>query len=394
MIFKKKKVILHFLNYSPRIYSGLDRFNLVLSFELQKKGYTSVFIFIDKIIQKDIERDIIKSGSKVEILKINKNKIDTIKDLFHLIKKYRPAAVHAHFETAIKTILAFMCFCFRIDYFVTTHSLITDLSFNEFKLKYGLSGLLKFKFHLRLLLFFSKISFCVSNAIRNQYVEFCGVNSKKLQKIYLGVKINSEIPNKIQQRIKLNLPLDKFLIINVSAIEKIKGIDILIKSARILRNTHNLNNFLIIHVGGLRSEDNFDIEYAKTLKTLQKEMLDGSDNFIWLGKRSDIFDILSACDIYVHPSRLEGISVAIMEACAAHLPVVGSRVGGIPEIIHDDINGILFEPDNEIQLADALNKLITNEELRNRLASNAFTLIKENWDMEKQVKKLVEAYNL
>ena len=83
-----------------------------------------------------------------------------------------------------------------------------------------------------------------------------------------------------------------------------------------------------------------------------------------------------------------------MEACAAHLPVVGSKVGGIPEIIQNGINGFLFDPENEFELAEVLNKLIINNELRNNISLNAFMSIKENWDIEKQVKKLIETYDL
>ena len=91
---------------------------------------------------------------------------------------------------------------------------------------------------------------------------------------------------------------------------------------------------------------------------------------------------------------MEGISVAIMEACSAFLPILGSNVGGIPEIIKDDINGLLIEPENEQQLAEALSKLISNEKLRMEMGTKSYQMVKEKWDMNKQVIKLVEAYGI
>jgi len=390
----KQKNILHFLSYSPRIYSGLDRFTIALSVELEKKGYQSVFVFDDEIGTNELEQDILTAGAKIELLNTTNGMLHTAKNIQLLLKKYRPEIVHSHFEPYIKTILAVMCFVYRIHFYFSNHSLKFNQSALDYRKEKGFLKALRWRLYLSFLLFLCDKSFCVSKAILNEYIGYSGSNSKKLQLLYLGVNTNLERQTKEILRRDLNLPLNKVLIVNVSAIDYVKGIDIIIKAAMLLSKKYQLNDFQIIHVGGLRADIESNIKYERELKDLQIELLGKTDHFKWLGKRSDIHKILSACDIYIHPSRMEGISVAIMEACSASLPILGSNVGGIPEIILDDINGLLIEPGNEQQLAEGLSKLISNEKLRTDMGNKAFQMVKEKWDMNKQAMKLAEAYGI
>ena len=391
MFFKKEKIVLHFLCYSPRIYSALDRFTIHLSKQLKEKGYKSIFIFNDELGIMELESDILKSGAEIELLDTKRGSANLIKELNNLLKKYKPEIIHSHFEFNIKTFLAILSFLYGIRFYFSAHSFMTKLSPKEYKMVNGLYSFYRFRIHLLLLLILCKKTFCVSEAVKNEFTDYAGINSSKLLKLYLGVKIFSEKQDKKRLREKLNLHPEKILIVNISAIEYIKGIDLLLKAAAILNAKFKLNNFQIIHVGGLRAENDFNKNYEKELKELQKKI---SNNFLWLGKRNDIHNILSACDIYVHPSRMEGLPTTLMEASASHLPLIGSNVGGIPEIIQNNVNGILVEPENEIQLADALYYLISNEKLRKKLGDGAYSYLHKNWDMENQAIKLMSAYGI
>ncbi len=391
---QKQKTILHFLSYSPQVYSGLDRFTIALSVELKKKGYQSVFVFDDEIGDTELEQDILTAGARIELLNTKKGMLETCKNIHFLLKKYRPKIVHSHFKPYIKNILAIMCFFYRIHFYFSNHSLKFKQSALDFRKEKGFLKALRWRIYFSLLLFLCDKSFCISEAIMKEYIDFSGINSKKLQILYIGVNTSLERQKKEMLRRELMLPLNKVLIVNVSAIDYVKGIDIIIKAAMLLSEKYKLNNFKIIHVGGLRSNVEANLKYADELKRLKSELLGDSDCFNWLGKRNDIHNILSACDIYIHPSRMEGISVAIMEACSAFLPILGSNVGGIPEIIKDDVNGLLIEPENEQQLAEALSKLISNEKLRMEMGTKSYQMVKEKWDMNKQVIKLVEAYGI
>ena len=89
-----------------------------------------------------------------------------------------------------------------------------------------------------------------------------------------------------------------------------------------------------------------------------------------LGERSDAIRVMSACDGFVLASNNEGLPVAVMEALALGLPVVGTEVGGMPEAV-DDTNGVLVPPRDPQALADALAALAADPERRIALAEGA-----------------------
>jgi glycosyltransferase involved in cell wall biosynthesis len=107
--------------------------------------------------------------------------------------------------------------------------------------------------------------------------------------------------------------------------------------------------------------------------TLQDKIAtQGLNDFIKiLGNRDNIPDYLAAADIFVLPSRLEGMSNAILEAMATGLPIVANNCGGNREIITPKETGYLCELDNPKEIADALNQLIGNKGLRETMGRNA-----------------------
>ncbi len=85
----------------------------------------------------------------------------------------------------------------------------------------------------------------------------------------------------------------------------------------------------------------------------------------------DIRPMLSQAWVFAMPSRREAAPNAVLEAMSAELPVVGTRVGGLPELIEDGVTGIIVEPKNPRALADALITLLENESLRNSMGKKA-----------------------
>ena len=95
--------------------------------------------------------------------------------------------------------------------------------------------------------------------------------------------------------------------------------------------------------------------------------------------------LLSALDIFLVPSRQEGLGISIMEAQAAGLPVVASRVGGIPDLIEHDRTGILVEPEYPAALAEAVIALCRDEHRRVELGQAAKEFIRENYSADAMV---------
>lgn len=106
---------------------------------------------------------------------------------------------------------------------------------------------------------------------------------------------------------------------------------------------------------------------------LQKEIDERglSDTIHLLGYRTDIPEILAACDIFVLPSYREGTPRVITEAMASGLPVVATNIAGVPEQIEDGVNGILIEPGDVNTLVAGLQQLIESPELRQQYAASS-----------------------
>jgi glycosyltransferase involved in cell wall biosynthesis len=103
---------------------------------------------------------------------------------------------------------------------------------------------------------------------------------------------------------------------------------------------------------------------------------------LFLGQRADVADLLPAFDIFALPSRTEGLSIALLEACATGLAVVATAVGGNPEIVRHGETGLLVPVDDADALRDALMTLLDDASLRGRLADSANLWVKENASIE------------
>ena len=102
--------------------------------------------------------------------------------------------------------------------------------------------------------------------------------------------------------------------------------------------------------------------------------------------------LLAAADVYVFPSFSEGMPRAVLEAMAMSLPVVSSKVDGIGEVIENDDTGLLVEPGDEADLAQALLRVLGDGDFARDLGNRARAFVLENYEFEAQIKKLAELH--
>lgn len=107
---------------------------------------------------------------------------------------------------------------------------------------------------------------------------------------------------------------------------------------------------------------------------------------------SHIPEILSGADILVLPSYSEGLGMVIVEAMAAGVPCIGSKVGGIPEVIADGYNGILVQPGSPREIADAIGRLASSQGLWTSLSHAARHSIRSNHDIQRNSLALMQIY--
>lgn len=117
------------------------------------------------------------------------------------------------------------------------------------------------------------------------------------------------------------------------------------------------------------------------------------DSVRFLGFRHDLPDLISAAEVVVLPSLAEAFGLAAAEALYLGTPVVASRVGGLPEIVDDDVDGLLVSPNQPPALAEALVRVLTQPDLRARLAGSGRQKVKERFSFQAMVREYERVYD-
>ena len=133
---------------------------------------------------------------------------------------------------------------------------------------------------------------------------------------------------------------------------------------------------------------------AATLHGLA-EHLGIADRVTFAGRlcERDTLERIAAADILVVSSFMEGLPIVIMEAMAAGTSVIASRVAGIPELIEDGKNGLLFTPSNWDELADRMRRLIDDDAMRECFAKRGLATVKAQFDTDRSAKRLRELFS-
>lgn len=121
----------------------------------------------------------------------------------------------------------------------------------------------------------------------------------------------------------------------------------------------------------------------------------GIDNSVlFLGSLSaeGLHSLYHEADVYVQPSLYEPLGIAILEAMSMRKAVVGTRVGGIPELITNDVEGLLVEPGNSLQLATAITNVFSDSSCRRRFGSNARKRVEREFTWETIAKETLDLY--
>lgn len=118
------------------------------------------------------------------------------------------------------------------------------------------------------------------------------------------------------------------------------------------------------------------------------------DNILFLGRRNDVAVVLACCDLSVLPSWAEGLPNSVLEAMAVGLPVVATRVGGTPEIIKDEVSGLLVPPRNSHALAQAISRVLRDPELAQGLARAGQERVRTQFSFDRLLAELNSLYTL
>lgn len=179
--------------------------------------------------------------------------------------------------------------------------------------------------------------------------------------------------------------LQKLRIISVRHLHHKYGLDILIEALRRLIKQHPEAK-IELHIGGDGPQEG----------RLERQIRDGGvEHCVKLLGRippEQLPQLLSQYDVFVAPSREESFGVAILEASACGLPVVGSEVGGIPEVIVHEKTGLLFPAEDAPALMQALLLLFQNPKKRREMGRAGTEFVRQNYSREYALRNMVQVY--
>jgi glycosyltransferase involved in cell wall biosynthesis len=225
------------------------------------------------------------------------------------------------------------------------------------------------------------IFLAISNGVRDVLVE-CGVDEKKIRLVPSGIDLDKfkNVGDNAYLNEEFGFAEGSIVIGNVAALAPHKSQSDFILAAERIHNELANARFLIVGEGELRPE----LERMIAEKGLE-------DVVTLTGFRKDVLEVLSRFDCFVLSSYLEGLCTSIMDAHALGIPVVATRTGGVPDLVIDGETGLLVPPREPTALADAIVRMIGDEDLKTRCSAQAKEKSR-SYGYETMVDKTLAAY--
>ena len=355
-----------------KIHDKVKEYNLI------KKTKYIEFNSIEKYSRLDIfekgskelfESKILTKEEKFKLLDLcyNKQKENAFRkflnclDIIKIVKEKKIKHIHCHFALENVEIAYIINQVMRIPYTFTTHA------FDIFK--YPSKDIKKWADR-------AKKVITISNYNKKYMVDKFGIDGDKIEVVHCGIELNKFKSIKVKKE-------KKFTILTVGRLHPIKGQKYLVESCKILKDKGVDFQCWIIGEGSERrnlEKQIRDLNLEKYVKLLGAK------------KNEELLQYYNKADVFVLPSISESMGLVNIEALACKTPVIASDVRGVSELVRDNFNGFLVKPEKPKQIAEKIIKLKDNKELMNKFKKNARKIVEEEFDVRKNVKKLLERF--
>jgi len=199
-----------------------------------------------------------------------------------------------------------------------------------------------------------------------------------------GITVESMIPSpegRISVRKEFNIPEKSPVIGTVSALRAGKNLLDWIRAAKLILESHPSAHFLIVGDGPVR--ESLISEAASC--AIQNQIH-------FAGLQQNVIPFYSAMDIFLSSSTFEGLPLALLEAMAMRLPVVATRVGGVPEVVKEGQSGFLVPPKYPDLLAQKVKQLLTQHDLRESFGNCGHSIVCERFSIQRMTQELEHLY--
>ncbi len=215
----------------------------------------------------------------------------------------------------------------------------------------------------------------VAEIQKRRLVEEDGLPENAVRVIYNGVDTNVFHPaaaaERLEARRALGLAEDAIVLMAVGSLKPIKGVDVLLRAVAPTMMREPRARLVLIGDGPDRA----------ALEALAQELRIG-DRVLFLGIRADVDVLLRAADALVLASRTEALPTVVLEAMATELPVIATRVGGVPEMVEPDRSGLLVPVEDVDALRSAIERALTDESLRRTLGRRGRAIVESRFRVE------------
>jgi len=321
----------------------------------------------------ELFQSVVRKGEKIILLNIKTyHDPANIFKLAFLLRKNKIQILHTHGYFA-STIGRFSALLARTPV-VISHVHTTYFSFSR-----------RNKYIEKFLSHFTDRIVCVSKAVQTFVVEVEKIHPSKTCLIYNAADLPD--PRSLDEqteieRFQLGITHKDIVAISVASLTPHKGHHILLDATGIVMQEYPNFKLVIVGAGSLRNELE---EHAKKVGIF--------NNTIFTGLRENVFPLLKLANIFVLAStEREGLGIALIEAMATGLPVIGTRLGGIPEVVQENTNGFLVSPGDLHELALAIKRLVKDYDLRENMGGAGQRIYNEKFTATQMIRNVETLY--
>lgn len=377
--FMRRIRVLHIINSLD--IGGNERFLLQLLERLPRDTFAQEVCVPDrgKDATRDLEAACRKLNTPIKVLRVGGNwDVSILPRLVYVILKGRFDVVHTHLiYSQVYGRLAAAA--------VRTRCIVSsEQNVYSFKARLPFSWVER-----RLSRWTDRIIAC-SKKVREHLIEKVGINPLRVVVVPNGVDTDVFFPIKKRTRLyrsvenvrkELKIEEGDTVIGTVGHMTRQKGYDVLIAAIPRIVRRHPGAKFIFVGRGLLREK----LEKQARELGVEKQIR-------FAGIRRDVPTVLNSFDVFVLPSLWEGFGTAIIEAMACSVPVVASRVGGIPEIIEDGVSGLLVPRGRPELLAEAVIRLLKKPRKTREMARRGRTSAAERFSVRKMAQSVGKVY--
>lgn len=299
-------------------------------------------------------------------------KFSNFKYFKDLVARIKPDIIHLHTSNSLTFFVLSNLFLKLNAKIIFSKKAISASSSFVSKFKYNSKGI--------------DVVFCVSDAVKNTFSEVLSeVNKKKLVVIPDCVPSGLlETKSNVDLREKYNINSDKFVIGNIANHTTAKDLETFIKTADYLVNKLNRKDVVFFQIG---KHSKLTDDYLKKIDEKKLE------NYVIFTNTIDNASALNTqFDVFLMTSQREGGPTSVLEAMLTGVPVVSTKVGIVPAVINDGVNGFVTPIKDFENLASKINLLLNDKDLRKKFTDKSKVVINEGFTASVIAGKTYEAY--